>query len=182
MALGWASRGRKNCSIGTVHHQKVVMMIESLQSFTASLPPMFQWMGVLVIAAIPFVESYFGAAVGVVSGLNPTVAIVAAVVGNIISMLIFVLTAHGVRRKIAAGKAPKEMTPRRAKLRAAFDKYGIAGVSLAGQTILPSQITSAAMISFGASKNAVILWQVISIIIWGTAFGVLATLGASLLG
>lgn len=53
-------------------------------------------------------------------------------------------------------------------------------MSLIGPTILPSQITSVAMISFGASKNAVILWQVISIIIWGTAFGVLATMGISL--
>ncbi|ALV46958.1 hypothetical protein SAMN04489740_3000 [Arthrobacter alpinus] len=155
-------------------------MIESLQSFTTSLPPMLQWLGVLLVAAIPFVESYFGAVLGVVSGMNPVVAIAAAVVGNILSLLIFVIAAHRVRVKVSAGKAPKEMTPRRAKLRAAFDKFGVAGVSLIGPTILPSQITSVAMISFGASKNAVILWQVISIIIWGTAFGVLATMGISL--
>lgn len=159
---------------------KAATMIESLQSFTASLPSMLQWLGVLLVAAIPFVESYFGAVVGVVGGLNPVVAIAAAVVGNIASMLIFVFSAHSVRSKVAAGREPKEITPRRAKLRSAFDKYGVAGVSLLGQTILPSQITSAAMVSFGASRNAVILWQVISIILWGTAFGVLATLGVSL--
>lgn len=157
-------------------------MIESLQSFTASLPPMLQWVGVLLVAAIPFVESYFGSVVGVLGGLNPAVAIAAAVVGNVVSMLIFVLSAHRVRAKVAAGRAPKEMTSRRAKLRKAFDKYGVAGVSLVGQTILPSQITSAAMVSFGAPKNAVILWQVISIILWGTAFGVAATFGVSLMG
>lgn len=155
-------------------------MIESLQSFTTSLPPMLQWLGVLLVAAIPFVESYFGAVLGVVSGMNPVVAIAAAVVGNVVSLLIFVLAAHGVRAKVSAGNAPKEMTPRRAKLRAAFDKFGVAGVSLVGPTILPSQITSVAMISFGAPKNAVILWQVISIILWGTAFGVLATMGVTL--
>lgn len=157
-------------------------MIESLQSFVSSLPPMLQWLGVMLIAAVPFVESYFGAVVGVIGGLHPAAAIGVAVVGNIVSMLIFVLSAHGVRAKVSAGKAPKELTPRRAKLRAAFDKYGVAGVSLGGQAILPSQITSAAMVSFGAPKNAVILWQVISIIIWGTAFGVAASLGVSLIG
>ena len=161
---------------------KVVTMIESMQAFTASLPPMLQWVGVLLVGAIPFVESYFGSVVGVLGGLNPAVAIAAAVAGNIVSMLIVVLSAHGVRAKIAAGKAPKESPPRRQKLRAAFDKYGVAGVSLMGQTILPSQITSAAMVSFGAQKNAVILWQVISIIIWGTVFGVLASVGVSLAG
>ena len=37
------------------------------------------------------------------------------------------------------------------------------------------------MVSFGAPKNQVILWQVISIIIWGVIFGVLASLGISVL-
>ncbi|MET3904016.1 hypothetical protein [Paenarthrobacter sp. 4246] len=155
-------------------------MIESLQGFTSSLPPMLQWVGVLLIAAVPFVESYFGAVVGVLAGVNPVVAIAAAVVGNIVSLLVFVFAAHHVRTKVSASRPSKEMTPRRAKLRATFDKFGVAGVSLIGPTILPSQITSVAMISFGASRNAVILWQIISIIVWGTAFGVLAALGVSL--
>ncbi|MGA8788492.1 MAG: hypothetical protein WB535_06040 [Paenarthrobacter sp.] len=155
-------------------------MIESLQDFTSSLPPMLTWLGVVLIAAIPFVDSYFGAVVGVLTGLHPAVAITAAVVGNVISLLIFVFAAHRVRTTVAANRPSKEVTPRRAKLRAAFDKFGVAGVSLIGPTILPSQITSVAMISFGASRNAVILWQIISIIVWGTAFGVLATLGVSL--
>lgn len=155
-------------------------MIESLQDFTSSLPPMLTWLGVVLIAAVPFVDSYFGAVVGVLTGLHPAVAITAAVVGNVISLLIFVFAAHRVRTTVAANRPSKEVTPRRAKLRAAFDKFGVAGVSLIGPTILPSQITSVAMISFGASRNAVILWQIISIIVWGTAFGVLATLGVSL--
>lgn len=155
-------------------------MIDALQDFTASLPPLLQWVGVMLAAAIPFVESYFGSVIGVLAGINPVVAIVAAIIGNVISMLAFVLSAHGVRSKVTAGKEPNEQKPRRERLRKAFDKYGVAGVSLLGQTILPSQITSAAMVSFGASRNAVILWQIISIILWGVAFGVLATFGVSL--
>lgn len=69
----------------------------------------------------------------------------------------------------------------RARLKSMFDRFGVPGVSLLGQLVLPSQITSATMVGFGASRNAVILWQVISIILWGVAFGVLATLGISLL-
>jgi uncharacterized membrane protein len=155
-------------------------MIDALQDFTSNFPPLLQWVGVMVASAIPFVESYFGSVIGVLAGINPVVAVIAAIVGNVISMLIFVFSAHGVRSKVVAGREEKELTPRRQRLRGAFDKYGVAGVSLLGQTILPSQITSAAMVSFGASKNLVILWQVISIILWGVAFGVLATLGVSL--
>ena len=156
-------------------------MYDTLSDFTSSLPELLQWVGVMLIAAIPFVESYGGSVLGIIAGVNPVVAIVAAIVGNFVSMLIVVLTAHGVRSKVSSRKDPKPETARREKLRARFDRYGVAGVSLLGQTLLPSQITSGAMVSFGASKNAVIVWQTISIIIWGVVFGVLATLGITVL-
>lgn len=155
-------------------------MIENLQDFLDSLPPVLQWLGVMAAGAIPFVESYFGSVIGVVAGVNPVAAIASAIIGNIASMVLVVTGAHAVRGRLR-GKE-KERSTRRQRLRRAFDKYGVAGVSLLGQTILPSQITSAALVSFGAPKNTVILWQIVSIILWGTAFGVLATLGVSLLG
>ena len=74
-------------------------------------------------------------------------------------------------------RAPREdapVSPRRQRLRRSFDRFGVAGVSLLGQTILPSQITAMALVSFGASRNAVIFWQVISIALLGTAFATLA--------
>ena len=169
-------------------------MIDALQDFTTSLPSFLQWFGVMLVAAIPFVDSYFGAVIGVLIGLPTALAIGVAVIGNVISMLIFVMTAHGVRGRVVAGKAagaggaavgapsatePVE-SPRREKVRRMFDKYGVAGVSLVGPSILPSQFTSAAMVSFGANRNTVILWRIISIVLWGVVFGVLATLGVSL--
>ena len=157
-------------------------MIDALRDFTSSLPDLLQWVGVILAAAIPFIESHFGAALGVLSGINPVVAILAAVVGNVLSMLIFVLAAHGVRSKVTAQREPKTETAKRQRLRRAFDKYGVAGVSMLGWLILPNQFTSAAMVSFGASRNAVILWMVISITAWATVFGVLASLGFSYIG
>lgn len=154
-------------------------MIETLQDFTTSLPTWLQWLGVIIAGAIPFVESYFGSVIGILAGVNAPVAIVAAIIGNIASMATLVLGTAFIRGRVA--KEPVERSPRRQRLRNAFDKYGVAGVSLLGQTILPSQITSAALVSFGAPKERVILWQVISIILWGVLFGVLATLGINFL-
>lgn len=156
-------------------------MIDALQDFTAGLPTVLQWVGVMIAAAVPFVESYFGSVIGILVGVDPVVAIIAAVAGNVVSMLVFVVSAHGVRSRVRDGRPSADESPRRQRLRAQFDKYGVAGVSLLGQTILPSQITSAAMVSFGASRNAVIVWQIISIVIWGVVFGVLATLGVTTL-
>jgi len=170
-------------------------MLNALQDFASSLPDFLQWFGVMLISAIPFIDSYFGSVVGVLIGLPPAVAIGVAVIGNVLSMLGFVFAAHGVRSKVVAGKAaatgaasagsPESssdgVTPaRREKVRRAFDKYGVAGVSLLGPFVLPSQFTSAAMVSFGANRNAVIVWQIVSIVIWGVVAGVAASLGVAL--
>lgn len=152
-------------------------MLESLQSFTESLPPAIQWLGLILLGAIPFVESYLGSFVGVLAGVHPVIAVAAAVIGNVVSMLIFVFSAHGIRAAATRRSEPKELSPRRQKLKARFDRYGVAGVSLLGQLVLPSQITSALIVSFGASRNAVIFWQIISIVLWGILFAVLALLG-----
>lgn len=156
-------------------------MIENLQEFAGTFPEPWQWFAVAVVSAIPVVESYFGAAIGVLLGLPLLVAILAAVIGNVISMLLFVNGAHAVRTQVRQNKPDENKKRKYEKLHNAFDKYGIAGVSLLGQTMLPSQITSAALVSFGANKQKVVFWQVISIVLWGTLFGVLATLGLPLL-
>lgn len=157
-------------------------MVEQLQNFTESLPPLIQWLGIMLIAAIPFVESYLGSVIGVFAGLSPFVAIPAAVIGNVVSMLVFVISAHALRGRATRNLEPAELSPRRQKIKQRFDRYGVAGVSLMGQLVLPSQITSAALVSFCASRNAVIIWQVISIIMWGVVCGVLATLGITFVG
>ena len=57
-------------------------MIENLQNFADSFPDWLQWLGVMLVSAIPFVESYFGSVIGVAIGLGPVVAILVAVIGN----------------------------------------------------------------------------------------------------
>ena len=155
-------------------------MIESLQEWTAGLPEVLQWLGVIAVSAIPFVESYLGSVIGVVAGLNPVVAVVAAIVGNVISMAVVVLSADRLRQRRGV-QATEEMSPRKERLRRMMDRFGVPGVSLLGQTVLPSQITSGALVAFGANTRGVLIWQVISIILWGVVFGTLAALGVDLL-
>lgn len=158
-------------------------MIESLQDFTQSLPEALQWLGVMLIGAVPFVESYGGSAIGVIVGVPTALAIGAAVVGNIVSMLALVQIAHLSRAKVTSGRQPRrELSRKQQRIQGLFERFGVPGVSLLGQWILPSQITSSLMVSFGAARSWVVLWQVISIVVWGVSFGVLAHLGISMLG
>lgn len=154
-------------------------MISSVQEWALSLPWFLHWVGILVLGAIPFVESYFGSVIGVLSGLSPFVAIPVAIGGNVVSMLAFVFGVHAVRGRVMRDREQPPLSPRRQKVKERFDRYGVAGVSLLGQLVLPSQITSALIVSFGASRDRVIAWQVVSIVLWGVVCGVLAVYGVN---
>lgn len=159
-------------------------MQDALVDFTQSLPLWLQWAGVMLAAAIPFIESYFGTLIGAIAGVPLPIAVLAAVAGNVISMLIFVFVASTARQKVLARRGADATTdapsPRRQRVKRMFDRFGVPGVSLLGQTVLPSQITSGMMVSFGASRNAVIFWQVISIIIWAIVFALIGQAGIAL--
>ncbi|WP_313480332.1 hypothetical protein [Microbacterium sp.] len=159
-------------------------MQDALVEFTQSLPLWLQWAGVMLAAAIPFIESYFGTLIGAIAGVPLPIAVLAAVVGNVISMLVFVFIAAAARQKVLARRGADAATdapsPRREKVKRMFDRFGVPGVSLLGQTVLPSQITSGMMVSFGASRNAVIVWQIISIIIWAIIFALIGQAGIAL--
>lgn len=150
-------------------------MLEWLAETADAAGPVWQWTVIVLTGAIPFVESYLGSALGVAAGVSPPVAITAAVLGNLASMYLLVTFADATRSRRTAHGKPR--TKRQDRLRRLFDKYGVPGVSLVGQTILPSQLTSMAMVAFGATKRTVILWQTISIVLWGLTFGIVATLG-----
>lgn len=159
-------------------------MQDALVDFTQSLPLWLQWAGVMLAAAIPFIESYFGTLIGAIAGVPLPIAVLAAVAGNVISMLVFVFIASAARQKVLARRGADAATdapsPRREKVKRMFDRFGVPGVSLLGQTVLPSQITSGMMVSFGASRNAVIVWQIISIIIWAIIFALIGQAGIAL--
>ncbi|MFL1376867.1 MULTISPECIES: hypothetical protein [unclassified Nocardiopsis] len=158
-------------------------MIEFLQDFTAQVPVALQWVVVIALGMIPFIESYSGSALGVVAGLPAWVAVPAAVAGNIVSMVFVVAVSARLRARVHAGRGDgAAVSPRRAKLKERFDRYGVAGVALLGPLALPSQVTAAATVSFGAPRHTVVFWHVVAIVLWGIGFGTLATLGVAVLG
>lgn len=163
-------------------------ILESLRQFTASQPVALQWLAVLLAGAVPFVESYYGSIIGIVAGVSPFVAIPAAIIGNICSTIGVIHVAHIVREHRLArhGHAHEDGMEfqnrlHNPRLRRRFEKYGIVGVSLGCQVILPSQITAATLIGVGMPTRKVALWQTLSIALWGILYGSLAMFGVGLL-
>ncbi|MFE6736460.1 hypothetical protein [Microbacterium sp. NPDC057650] len=161
-------------------------MHDALVDFTQSLPIWLQWLGVMAAAAIPFVESHFGTLIGVVAGLPVPVAMLAAIAGNAISMLAFVFAASAARRKVLARRGSavadtEEPSARKQKVKRMLERFGVPGVSLLGPMIVPNQFTSSILVSLGANRTRVIVWTLVSIVLWSAVFALIAQAGVMLL-
>lgn len=158
------------------------MWFESIRELVTGADVAWQWAAVILAGAVPLIESYGAAALGTLAGTPLPLAIAAGIIGNLATMLIAVTLVDRLRRRRLPGSDRRAPSPRRQRLERLFDRYGVAGVSLVGQTLLPSQITSMALVGLGARRRTVILWQSVSIALWATVFGSLAAAGATVLG
>lgn len=148
--------------------------IGQLRLWVDGLPAALQWLGLILISAIPFVESYGGGFIGVIAGVPAWAAIISAVIGNALSVAMMVYGAHWIRTQVLKRRKPKEMSERqlkrREKAKRLFDKFGVPGVSLLGPLALPSQFTAPLMASFGANRHLIMVWMFVSIVVWGVGF------------
>ena len=149
--------------------------LEIYQQWVQSLPPALQWLAVIFLGMVPYVEIHFAAIAGIVSGINPAVSIPLAMFGNFIIVLLCVLLADKFNSRF--GKDDEKLSPKRQKFNKNFEKYGVIGTSLFGWLVLPSSITSFFMITAAkVSKQKVILWMGVSIITWGTILAIVVLL------
>lgn len=152
----------------------------TIQDFVLGLPDPVQFLGVAAVGTIPFVESYGAATIGIAAGVTIPLAVLAAIIGNAASVFLVVYGISRVRGAVTSGgdtdgaTEPASATGRRGRIARIVRRFGVPGASLLGPVVLPSQITSAAMVSFGANRHVVMLWTAIAVALWGVAIGLAA--------
>ncbi|MCL3861100.1 hypothetical protein [Actinotalea sp. K2] len=145
-----------------------------LLTFVGDLESWQQIGALLLVSAIPFIESYLGSFMGILVGIAPIVAVAVASVGNAISTFLLIAGAARARSAVMSGRASADAaapSKRRQKVAKYMDRFGVPGVSLLGPLALPSQFTGPTMVAIGASARSVYVWMGISIIAWGVLFG-----------
>lgn len=78
-----------------------------LQDFINQVPELLQPLMVALVAAIPYIEGEGAAAFGIIAGINPIVAAVAAVAGNVLCVVAVVLLGSRIRGGIVARRAAR---------------------------------------------------------------------------
>lgn len=176
-------------------------VFEFLQSLMSEVPLLVQPVIVALAAAIPFVEGELASVLGVWAGLNPFVAAAAAIVGNFLSVLVVVVFGARIRATVVDRRARRrqpvgagavgvvaeadtgaaeraESAPESkgvTRLKRFLVRFGVPGASILGPLALPTQFTSAVLVSTGVSKRWVLLWQAVAIVAWTTVTTLIAT-------
>ncbi|KRA24436.1 small multidrug efflux protein [Microbacterium sp. Root61] len=173
-------------------------LIDNFQDLVAQVPDLFQPLIVAAAGAIPFIEGEGAVTIGIIGGINPVVAAIAAIVGNFACVAVLVLLSSGARQAVVARSRARTVamagggsglessatdaaaelaaaSPRTAKFQRAFERYGVPGVSLLGPLLLPTQITATMLAAAGIGKVRILIWQAIAIIGWTTAVAVIVS-------
>ncbi|MFI2104544.1 small multidrug efflux protein [Isoptericola sp. NPDC019693] len=176
-------------------------LVATFQDLVAQVPDLVQPLIVAVAAMVPFIEGEGGATIGILGGINPVVAAVAAMVGNFLAVAAVVLASAGARNAVVnrrraktrqrsavlVGSGPAQATAgpsspaddrrsaRRAKFQRAYERYGVPGVSLLGPLLLPTHFTASMLVASGVGKARVLVWQAVAIIGWTTVTAVVAS-------
>ncbi|MCP2267067.1 small multidrug efflux protein [Promicromonospora thailandica] len=162
-------------------------LVELLQDLVGRVPEIVQPLIVAVAGAIPFVEGEGGVAIGIIAGIHPVVAAVAAMAGNFLVVAGLVLLGSGARAAVvsrangrtgASGRTdvPDDRTAvRRAKFQRAYERYGVPGVSLLGPLLLPTHFTATMLAASGVGKARILVWQAVAIVAWTTLTALIVT-------
>ncbi|MFJ6533961.1 small multidrug efflux protein [Microbacterium sp. NPDC091662] len=171
-------------------------LIETFQNLVAQVPELVQPLIVALAGAIPFIEGEGAVSIGIIGGISPVIAAIAAIVGNFLCVLVVVLVSSGARQAVVNRSRAKtaalvgagggtidepaadaavtgRRTARREKFQRAFERYGVPGVSLLGPLLLPTQFTATMLAASGIGRARILFWQALAIIGWTTIVAVI---------
>jgi len=136
-----------------------------------------QWglFGIFLAGAIPWMEAVAVVPSGIALGINPVATVVAAVIGNSITIVMFAYAGASIRsriseRRLAKGKSSE--SPRFEKAVKAFDRYGIYGMAALGPLIIGTQFAAAASVAAGVRPLRVSILVVSSMVLWSIAIAI----------
>ncbi len=175
-------------------------LIETFQNLVAQVPELVQPLIVALAGAVPFIEGEGAATIGILGGIHPLIAAIAAIAGNFLCVALLVLASSSARAAVVNRRRAKAVVDangrvihdggadgipvegesgrkaaRKQKFQSALDRYGVPGVSLLGPLLLPTQFTATMLAAIGVSKGRILFWQGLAIVGWTTVLSLLAS-------
>lgn len=161
-------------------------LVRGFQDLVDHVPALVQPLIVMLAGAVPFIEGEVAAMIGVVGGMPPILAAVAAATGNFACVVLVVLLSSRARTavmdrrasRVAVGAGTgqveteavlgKPESKGRIKFKSWLVRFGVPGASILGPLAIPTQFTSAILVASGTPRGWVLLWQAVAIALWTT--------------
>jgi hypothetical protein len=129
------------------------------------VPVALQVLIVFAIGIVPFLESYIGTFIGTVTGVHVGVAAAAAIAGNLVALAIAVLLGRKLARRRERNRA-EQPSARQQKVLARVDRWGVPVASILAPSLLAISVTAFIMIAAGLDQRRVVIWQVVTVVLW----------------
>ncbi|WP_208588914.1 small multi-drug export protein [Gracilibacillus suaedae] len=137
---------------------------------------MLEYLLIFLGAAVPWFEIAIVIPLGILSGLNPILVILAAFIGNMATILALIIGYDKFKLWLAKRNKKKE-SKRQDRARTLWNRYGLPGMVLLGPILIGSHIAAFIGMTLGATKRSTFVWSSFSIGAWSLAIGVLTALG-----
>ncbi|WP_025784048.1 small multi-drug export protein [Sporosarcina sp. D27] len=140
---------------------------------------MIEYILVFLGAAVPALEIAIVIPVGIVRGLSPFWVILLAFAGNMLTVLLLIILYQRIEHwyRSRKGESTEGESKRQLRGRKIMDRYGVAGLALAGPILIGTHIAAFFALLFGASKRKTIIWMAVSIALWSLIFGIVTAMG-----
>ena len=138
------------------------------------------WLGFLLVGGLCGLKFIPGAAICIVCGIGFEKQLILTFVGGSIGVIFFTffgIVVGKIWRRIFPRKKPKEFQKPSLAERL-WDKYGLLGTALLTPPILSPPVGTAIALTFGTPKLKIIIYHILSMLLWALIF---AFLGHSIL-
>lgn len=168
----------------------VADLIRNLQDLIAQVPEVVQPLVVALAGMVPFIEGESAGPLGVIGGIHPVVAGIAAAAGNFLAVIAVVAVTSRAREAVVTrqavpaggaatladddpvtiepGSADEPESKGKRRLKGWLVRFGVPGASLLGPLAVPTHVTAATLVGSGVSRSWVLLWQAVAITLWTT--------------
>jgi uncharacterized membrane protein len=140
----------------------------------------YQFVMIFIIGFTPFLEAHVAVPVGVLLKLPIISTALLGIVANIASVMLVILFTTLIKTKLTKSHNKSTLNGRLQKAQIYFNRYGVPGLSFMGPIVGANHISAFVSVAAGASKERVIIWQTISIILWGIGSGLLIYYGVDI--
>ncbi|MFS0725372.1 small multi-drug export protein [Paenibacillus sp. 1P07SE] len=140
------------------------------------------YLAVFVLSALPWLESSVVAVLGIGLGLDPIWTTVAALLGNLVVLLLVIflfdrLQQWRQRRQARKGQAPVTESKKWKRAHHIFVKYGLPGLAVAGPLFIGTEIAAAIAMGLRAPRGPVTFWLTLGMVFWTVLLAVFAYYG-----